>query len=226
MSEPQDAGGAFELFATALKALPLRDVGEFEAYMWKTTIEPRLKACGFLARFWPNMTGQLSADQLRVMRICETKCQGVGAIIVLAGNRGAGKTTICAEIAKKKAGDESLPPWERQPPYRKLVDLIAFYKPLYADFGSVATDTLMASRNALSKNKLLFIDEIHGCDDQKMKDRFLTDFLDQRYARNVDTILITNQRADEFNRATNDSILSRIKQHGGVIPCDWESFRK
>jgi hypothetical protein len=28
------------------------------------------------------------------------------------------------------------------------------------------------------------------------------------------------------NKATSPSIISRLNEHGGIIPCEWESFRE
>lgn len=84
----------------------------------------------------------------------------------------------------------------------------------------------MEARAAYCRLKLAVIDELHECDDQKMKDRVLTDILDRRYSANTDTVLISNQTAEDFQATTSDSVLSRLAQHGAIVPCEWESFRK
>lgn len=199
---------------------------EMERYNWTNEIAPRLKASGFDVRFWNNIQNWNCDQQEHAHAECERRCQKNGAVVVLTGARGTGKTTICAQMAIARARNPALPPWERQPPYRKACDLIARYKPLYADFGSTEIDTLMSSRDALCRNALLFIDELHECDDQKMKDRLLTDIIDRRYAKLKDTILISNQSVSDFKNITSDSILSRIAEHGVIIPCEWSSWRR
>ena len=93
--------------------------------------------------------------------------------------------------------------------------------------GTIDGEKLEQYRTFLTKIlELLIIDEIHEVsEDSKHKDRILTDLLDTRYAAKRDTILISNQSAEEFARTTNPSILSRLNEHGGIISCDWQSFR-
>ena len=100
------------------------------------------------------------------------------------------------------------------------------YKPLYSDFGSVDTEGLMNELDFMcQQQEFLCIDELHDCDDMKAKTRLLTDIVDRRYSRCRDTILIANQKPAEFIASTGDSIISRLTEHGCIIPCDWPSYR-
>lgn len=212
--------------AAAFAGLPRRTPDEIAAWTWREETLPRLRAAGLDARYWRDIQVWTNAAQGRVFARLLAQCRGVGAIVALTGPRGTGKTTLAAQMIVERAKDEKLPPWDRQPPYRKLVDLIARYKPLYADFGGINTDSLMTSRDHFcSSPALVVIDEIHECDDQKMKSRVLTDLLDRRYSAKRDTILISNQTPEDFKASTSDSILSRLAEFGCIIPCEWKSWR-
>lgn len=176
--------------------------------------------------------------QSRAFEAMSFKLKGNGAIMVLTGDRGIGKTTLAAEHSRLRVEARrlffKLPPMERptnHPPlnpgrYEKLGRLAGMFKPLYADFGSVNSDELAALLERWCKLDLVVIDEIHETEDLKTNTRFLVDFVDRRYARQKDTILISNHKPEQFKEAINPSILSRIGHHGGIINCNWESHRK
>lgn len=215
-----------DVIEVKLPELPLRSEAELAERRWNNEISPRLKDAGFNERHRQRIVDWACTPQQRVFDKCMELCRGNGAIVVLTGERGTGKTTICAQMARHRAEDDRLPPWDRQPPYRKLVDLIAKYKPLYGNMGSVTMDDLAASRDWFCRNhSLVFIDEIHECEDAALKNRVLTDIIDRRYAAHRDTILISNQSVEDFKASTNDSILSRLSEHGSIIPCNWRSWR-
>jgi DNA replication protein DnaC len=106
-----------------------------------------------------------------------------------------------------------------------MSDLVSRLKSLYADFGSIDAERQSNFSERLCDESLLVIDEIHECDEMRVKDRVLTDIVDKRYARRRDTILISNQTVDDFRHTANDSVLSRLTEHGGIFLCDWRSFR-
>lgn len=198
-------------------------------------IVPRLNACGFPELFWDVLP--LIAAQKTVKRQAEELCKGVGAIVALAGVRGTGKTSIASQIAIDRARAwldfYGMMPEERagKPPigmvhYCKATDLVARFKPLFSDFGSIETAALTDARAYECREwALLVIDELHECDDLKMKDRVLTDLIDRRYSARTDTLLISNQSPEDFRTKTNPSVLSRLGQHGRIIACNWRSFR-
>lgn len=195
-------------------------------YAFQEDIIPRMREAGFGERHCIDIVDWKCEPQRRVYEAVSDICKGVGAIVVLTGNRGTGKTTICAQICRARAQNESLAPHDRQPPYRKLIDLIAKYKPLYSRVGSVEMDTLASSRDWFcTRPRLKFIDEIHECEDLELKNRVLTDMLDRSYAAKVDVILASNQATDDFIASVSDSVNSRISEHGKIIACTWESWR-
>lgn len=203
-----------------------RPEAEMREWLWRNEIVPRLKAAGFAPRFWQEITDWNCKPQQRVFEECRRLCVGNGAIVVLTGARGTGKTTIAGQLAVERAKAEDLPPWDRQPPYRKMQDLFERYKALYANFGHPDMDALASQRDWYCGNpSLAVIDEIHECAGSRDAERMLTDILDRRYSSRKDTILISNESVDDFQRNHSESILSRISEHGRIIPCNWKSWR-
>jgi len=205
---------------------PPKTDAEMREWEWRRTILKHLAASKIPPRFHYEITEWREPKQETVFRECQQALRRTGAIVALLGGRGLGKTTVAAQLIIERAWNAGLQPWERRPPYRKMTDLIAKYKPIYADFGGINTEALVAARDWYCRfHPLVVIDELHECDDLRMKDRVLTDILDRRYANRVDTLLISNQTFDEFKQTTNDSVLSRLKEHGRIITCSWPSFR-
>lgn len=198
---------------------------EYDAWVWKNEVLPHMAAAGYGAEYQREI--KLTGKQQFVLDHCAKLCRKRGAIVALVGPRGTGKTTICAQLALQRARNEILPPWERRPPYRKMVTLIARYKALYADFGSIDIEKVEERRNQFCElHPLVVIDELHDCEEQRMKTRVLTDIVDRRYSAKNDTIVISNQTEEEFRETTSDSVLSRLEQYGSIIECKWQSFRR
>lgn len=221
-----DTAELTEAFEKLIAAMPRRTEQEIREWSWKYEIKPRLKKSGLPPRFW-FMADKWKPAQEETYREVQSLLKGNGAIIALVGERGVGKTTIAGQLILERAIDETLQPWERIAPYRKLSELIATFKPIYADFGARNMESVMSRHNRMCgpETPLLVIDELHDCEDQRIKSRFLTDTLDKRYANLVDTIVISNQTPEEFIETSGDSVISRIKEHGRIIHCTWESWR-
>lgn len=205
---------------------PVRTEDEQRQWKWENEIVPHLRASQLPERFW-FQPKEWKQKQREVFDQVRWLLKGKGAIVALVGPRGLGKTTIAAQIILDRAFNEGLHcPWHRRPPYRKLMKLIAQFKPIFSDFGSIETADLLARHDIFcSDHPLVVIDEVHDCDDLKIKNRVLTDTLDKRYSHKCDSILIANQTPEEFVETTSDSVLSRLKEHGRIIHCTWESWR-
>lgn len=218
--------------------MPITPPADFRRYVFATEICERLKAFGFEKRFWQDgllenpQPKSRESRQAYVLAKTLSYLNNSGAIVALSGDRGLGKTTIAAQIAIMRLWED----WDsrysggsvthRITSYRKLTAVVGRLKALYGDFGTIGIEQLESIRDHLASVELLVIDELNECaDDSKHKDRILADLIDRRYASNRDTLVITNQPVEEFRRTVNPSILSRLNEHGGIIACDWESFR-
>lgn len=230
-TEPKPVSSALPDFMARLAAFAPRSTDEIKSHLSKTEIMPAIARWGFDTRFQREIS--MEAKQGRVFRnICE-RMSGKGAIVALIGERGLGKTTLAAQFAIRTAWrNESEKVKECGPHkiesviYRKCAKIVARYKPLFGDFGSIETESLMESLDYLCRQQeYLVIDEVHDCEEMKMRNRVLTDLIDRRYSCCRDTILIANQTSENFAATIGDSILSRLNEHGLIIECKWPSFR-
>lgn len=233
MSEPIHTGelGIVEAVAKLLSGIEPKSDAEMRGYNFRTYIAPKLEMFGFEERYRKDglCDGLDERCELQRQKLAKLTnvIQGKGSIVALVGPRGTGKTYIVSQFVIDRLWSEhgtARCTWSH---YAKLTTLVGRLKAFYGDMGTIETEKLEQYRTFLTKIlDLLIIDEIHEvAEDSKHKDRILTDLLDTRYAAKKDTILISNQSAEEFSRTTNPSIISRLNEHGGIIPCAWQSFR-
>lgn len=137
-------------------------------------------------------------------------------LILLVGDRGPGKTQMVAWWAANlaKAG---LPPGY----YRKTTDLIAEIKATWSDPAAREADVLRKYRTA----RLLVLDEFHERGGSDWESRILVNMLDHRYDDMLATVLIANMSREKVRSEINPSVLSRAEETGGLVVCDWESYR-
>ena len=139
---------------------------------------------------------------------------GSGYIMALIGIRGGGKTQMAVECIKENCNNQ------RAAFYTTAMEIFIKIKSGY----SSGTDE-MQILSQFKKPKLLVIDEAQERGETDWENRLLTHLIDNRYSAVNDTIIISNQVEGEFIKSMGTSIISRIKETGGIILCDWESFR-
>lgn len=141
---------------------------------------------------------------------------GTGCLIGLIGNRGAGKTQLGIELMKLTT--------ERGRPalFRTAMELLMRFKASYrAESKETELDVLRAHR----RPALLVIDEIARRAETAWENNLLFELLNQRYADLTDTIVTCNLSAEEFAASLGPSLVSRMREGGGIVQCDWPSFR-
>ena len=222
--------GIEEAVAAMLATMKPSDPAVYRKHQFETMVCEYMQGWRWEPRFRQEINDWQCPPQKKVFDAVAALLRSNGAIVALCGTRGVGKTTIAAQIAVQQAWmnvdnmREGYTP--RTVSYRKLSDLIAQFKSLYAAYGSINEEGLIEARKWICAGiEVLVIDEIHECPDVKQRDALLTDIIDRRYAAKRDTILISNQTPEEFNEQTNSSILSRLSEHGKIFACRWESFR-
>lgn len=217
-----------EEFSAWVDSIPTVSEEQRRDYEWRHEIKEQMDRNRIPDRYRIKDPDWSEPKQKAVFEKCRDTLKGVGSIVALSGGRGLGKTYLACQLVIDRIWDQwssgaSLFSWM---PYRKLSDLLERYKPLYADFGSINGDELASARDTLCRAPLLIIDEVAESEDSKIRSRMLPDILDRRYANLTDTILISNLEPKILPESLGESIMSRIREHGGIIPCSWPSFRQ
>ena len=142
---------------------------------------------------------------------------GTGSMIVILGNRGAGKTqmAVCAirESCKMLRPALYVKAWDF------FLDIRATYK----------KDSTVTERDVLGlyvKQSLLVVDAIENRSESQFENNMLSHMVDLRYDDMVDTILIANYDEKAFAAAMGPSIVDRIIECGIKVLCNWKSFRR
>lgn len=212
---------------------------QWREYHWQKRVSPELESLGFdpkhIRRIHPKWN---RPKQEEVFSKTRELCTGRGAVVIMAGERGVGKTQICEEIIRlrteasfewhdktemERFGESGPPPEPGR--YAKLSRLSTQFKPLYADYGSIHAEELAERLLVWIDISLLVIDEIHEADDLRVPARMLVDIVDRRYSANKDTILITNHSVSQISQSIHGSILSRVRETGIVFDCQWKGWR-
>lgn len=140
---------------------------------------------------------------------------GTGLFLALIGNRGCGKTQLAVEAMRHVATQIR--------PVRYCT-ATGFFIEVKAAYNSQTRSEKDVLRD-FSYPSLLVIDEIGQRSESEWENRLLFELLNCRYNAVKDTILISNQGADEFGKSIGPSLLSRMNEAGGMIECKWPSYR-
>lgn len=140
---------------------------------------------------------------------------GSGFSYALLGPRGTGKTQIAVQAVLAAVRTQ------RYTVYCKAMDVFLWIRRAK----SLDEPELDAISEFLSP-QLLVIDEVGERGETEFEDRMLVHIIDKRYDAMKDTIIIANLMPDEFREAMGPSISDRLRETGGAIVCDWESFRR
>ena len=142
---------------------------------------------------------------------------GQGYLACLIGPRGTGKTQLAqGAIAHCTAFGYSAK-------YCRAMDLFVH---IQSCFGDKATNSQMKVLDQYRTPQLLVIDELQERKSSEWEKYTLTSIVDQRYGDETDTIIIANLTAGQLKEALGASIVDRMRETGGIIECDWTSFRK
>jgi len=150
--------------------------------------------------------------QLKVYQGLET-----GFLIAVTGARGTGKTQL---------GVKTIRDWINcdlfgLARYVQMAEVFMAIKEAYKPDGPTERQQLAK----FIKPRLLVIDEIHERSESEWENRLFSYMIDQRYGAMLDTILITNQVPAKFAESVGPSIYDRLTETGGLIVCDWPSYR-
>lgn len=141
---------------------------------------------------------------------------GKGFLIGLLGDRGRGKTQMASSLIHEACSEQI------NCLYVKTREFFFRIREAYQKEGPPEFEIL----KEFIDPKFLVIDEIGERGGTDWEDKTLIYLIDKRYEEMKDTLLISNQTQEEFFVSVGISIQSRMSETGGIIKCDWESFRK
>lgn len=148
------------------------------------------------------------------------KVKSGDCLILLLGNRGSGKTQIATEWARRRISSKL-----SAGRYVKCADLIGEIKSTWHDGGkSLGTENDVLRR--FYEVKYLVIDEFHEAGASDWESRTLINIIDHRYDAMLSTVIIANLSREEASNKLNPSLRDRANETGGMVFCNWESYRK
>lgn len=150
---------------------------------------------------------------------CEQKLLGMlesGFCVALIGGRGPGKTQMGVELMR------TVTERAHSAFYSSAVGFFLAIKASYKPTSELTEEDVI---ERFAKYALLVVDEVGQRAETEWEDRMFFEMLDRRYRAVKDTILISNQEADKFTASIGDSLASRMNETGGIIECNWPSFR-
>lgn len=137
------------------------------------------------------------------------------SLLLLIGPRGPGKTQMSTWWADQR-GKAGLSPGR----YVKMMDLLLELKSTWNGGG---TEQKVIDR--YRRVPFLVIDEVQERPAKDWDHPILVNLLDRRYDERVCTILIGNLSKEKAEENLGDSIWQRLTETGGVVSCDWGSYR-
>jgi DNA replication protein DnaC len=191
---------------------------EEESGITTKEIQEKLEKAGFPLRHRLKLKDMVGPGLDKARQLWDT-VEAVDAILLLCGDRGPGKTQIATWLAARRVKSGKAAGL-----YVKCTDLFGEIKSTWHDGGrSVGTenDILRKYRRA----SYLVIDEMHERGASDWESRILVTLLDHRYDSMLTTVLISNYAKEKLAEAINPSILSRAAETGGIVDCNWPSYR-
>ena len=141
---------------------------------------------------------------------------GKGFLFSLVGPRGTGKTQMAVEIVYSALEKD------RTALFTTAFKMLLAIKASYKRTDEAEEDVI----RSFCKPSLLVIDECHERRGTDFENQIITHIINERYEAEKDTLLISNQTLADFAASMGDSVISRMNETGGIIECNWESFRK
>ena len=139
-----------------------------------------------------------------------------GIMCALVGGRGPGKTQMAVSISIECAWQDisSL--------YCTATEMLMAFKSAYKSESKETEESVMLR---FKRPTLLIVDEMDKRASTDWEQRLIFELLDRRYRDMRSTIIISNQTAKEFADSIGPSLASRMTEAGGIIECNWQSFR-
>lgn len=199
-------------------SLPRNPISPEEEWKFKEnakTFDQRFGAASVPCRH-SSRTDFLGTQWIHTLELLNPKL-GTGCLLALIGDRGNGKTQMAVELIRQacKNGGSGR--------YVTAMDVFLEIKATYRDKAEESERDVI---NRFASPGILVIDEIHERGETEWEDRLLTHIIDKRYQNERDTLVIANLKESEFTKSMGPSIVSRLIETGGIVHCEWPSYRK
>lgn len=157
-------------------------------------------------------------------------------LVIMLGNRGTGKTQMaaayskefcCREHNKTRYGLTRSDGTYASPSLYNIPDVVIYTTAMdmLIDLRSHQTDKCKETIAKYTDIPLLIVDEIQVRSETEWERDMLTAVIDKRYGAVKATLLIGNVKPSELVGVLGSSIVDRSNDGGGIINCDWPSFR-
>ena len=141
-----------------------------------------------------------------------------GGMLIVAGDRGRGKTQLVTWLAWTR-GQRGQNPGI----YAKAFDLFSDVK---ATWAKASTDSETDIMRRYKVAPFLALDECHERGETDWENRTLRNVLDHRYDACLPTVIIGNWATpQDISSSLGASITDRVTETGGVVWCKWQSYR-
>jgi len=144
----------------------------------------------------------------------EERATGQDSMLILCGDRGPGKTQIATYWASKVKNSR----------YFRAHDLMRAIRGEFSEDNYDATKAKQTLYNAKTCT-FLVLDEYSELAGSEYDKRTLTNLIDHRYGEQLATVIITNTPIEQAPAEVGRSAWSRFEETGGIVHCDWGSYR-
>jgi DNA replication protein DnaC len=141
---------------------------------------------------------------------------GTGILVAMIGTRGGGKTQMAVEVMREMASKSYIVR------FTTCMELLMRFK---ASYRAASERSEFEVMEEFCRPKLLVIDEVARRGETDWENNLLFELINQRYGDMRDTILTCNLTREELQGSMGPSIVSRMLETGGVMECNWESYR-
>lgn len=141
-----------------------------------------------------------------------------GAIVCLVGPRGTGKTLMATTIARQFHRCNE---WHNA----KYAHVMDFFFAIRETFNRGSDVDERETLDGFIKPHILVLDEIQERGGTEWEDRTLAYLIDKRYTSGKATLLLANLKPADLTARLGASIVSRMQETGGIVECNWPSFR-
>ncbi|MEE9602564.1 MAG: ATP-binding protein [Thermoguttaceae bacterium] len=142
---------------------------------------------------------------------------GTGFLIALVGRRGPGKTQLAQQLIMQASAIQ------KASLYARAMTMII---ELQTANSQLAQDSRQSVVGRYVAPDLLVVDECQERGETDFENRMLNHIIDFRYGEMRDTLLIANLTPEALQESIGESIADRLRETGGIMVCDWPSFRQ